>query len=53
VLNGFGDLKEIEKIRNSILNEFGTAAIYVPADMAQRGISEEEVVREVLLAPSP
>jgi hypothetical protein len=35
VLNGFGDLKEIEKIRNSILNEFGTAVIYVPADMAQ------------------
>jgi 3-hydroxybutyrate dehydrogenase len=35
VLNGFGDLKEIEKIRISILNEFGTAVIYVPADMAQ------------------
>ena len=35
VLNGFGDLKEIEKIRNSILNQFGTAVIYVPADMAQ------------------
>jgi 3-hydroxybutyrate dehydrogenase len=34
-LNGFGDPKEIEKLRESLASEFGTGVIYVRADMAK------------------
>jgi 3-hydroxybutyrate dehydrogenase len=34
-LNGFGDSKEIERIRKDLSSEFGTKVIYVRADMAK------------------
>jgi 3-hydroxybutyrate dehydrogenase len=34
-LNGFGDPKEIERIRKDLASEFGTGVIYVRADMAK------------------
>jgi 3-hydroxybutyrate dehydrogenase len=34
-LNGFGDSKEIDRIRKDLAGEFGTEVIYVRADMAK------------------
>jgi len=37
-LNGFGDPKEIERIRKDLASEFGTGVIYFGADMAKHQV---------------
>jgi NAD(P)-dependent dehydrogenase (short-subunit alcohol dehydrogenase family) len=63
VLNGLGDAGEIEALRAKIAADHGVEARYHPANMMKpdeiadtaraRGISEEEVVRDVMLAAQP
>jgi NAD(P)-dependent dehydrogenase (short-subunit alcohol dehydrogenase family) len=52
LLNGFGDSGEIEVTRKD-LAESGGAARHVAATAKARGISDEEVVRNVMLAAQP
>lgn len=46
VLNGLGNMREIEKLRQSMAEEFGIEVLYSPADM-RKGREVESMVREI------
>ena len=46
VLNGLGNMREIEKLRQSMAEEFGIEVLYSPADM-RKGCEVESMVREI------
>ena len=46
VLSGLGNMREIEKLRQSMAEEFGIEVLYSPADM-RKGREVESMVREI------